>query len=295
MNLLKEILTQFEKKLKLYFFWLTLERFPNLFRPSSKPYITGDSLRNFSDHIFDESKTLNPKKIKHNDIVFLSGNLIDIYFKYYHPKISSKYILITHNSDKNISEAETSYCDEKIIHWFAQNLECNNKENISIIPIGLENLRRLKFGRKTNFKHLEKKSNLILNSYNINSNYLKRSETKISLDNFLEFQQFSNTNDYFKILKKSMFVIAPEGNGNDTHRIWESLICNTIPIMVKTNFSINLLKLGIPGIYLDQWEQLENYTEQELTEIYDKEVIKNFQNFTQLNFWTKKIISYKLK
>ena len=37
----------FFKKLKIRFFWLTLERFPSLFRPSSKPFVSGDTLENF--------------------------------------------------------------------------------------------------------------------------------------------------------------------------------------------------------------------------------------------------------
>ena len=38
--------------LKIKFFWLTLERFPDLFRPSTKPYISGDTI-NYCDYIFD--------------------------------------------------------------------------------------------------------------------------------------------------------------------------------------------------------------------------------------------------
>ena len=52
------------KKLKIRFFWITLERFPNLFRPKSNPYISGDTFRNISNHIFDESSTLDASNIK---------------------------------------------------------------------------------------------------------------------------------------------------------------------------------------------------------------------------------------
>ena len=69
------------KKSKIRFFWITLERFPNLFRPSSKPYLSGDTLRNFSDHIFDESKSIDPKNIKNKDIVFVNTDVIDIFLK----------------------------------------------------------------------------------------------------------------------------------------------------------------------------------------------------------------------
>ena len=163
-----------KKKLKQYFFWITLERFPNLFRPSSKPFLSGDSLRKVSDHVFDESQTFNPRTVSRKDIVFLSGNLIDIYFRYYHTKINVEYILITHNSDKNITEHEYKYIDKNIVHWFAQNLEINHKEKISLIPIGLENMRRLKFGRKKWFKNSSNKTNNILFSFNLYTNYLKR-------------------------------------------------------------------------------------------------------------------------
>jgi hypothetical protein len=285
---------QVVEKLKLYFFWITLERFPNLFRPSSKPYLSGDSLRKISNHVFDESKTFNPREVSQNDIVFLSGNLIDIYFKHYHTKIDVKYILITHNSDRNITDNEYEYIDEKIIHWFAQNLEIDNKEKVSLIPIGLENLRRLKFGRKKWFKNFSIKTNNILFSFNIYTNYLKRQKTFEVLDNNLNFQIFSNSQDYFESLNKSKFVISPEGNGSDTHRIWEALILNTFPIMIETRFTKNLKNLGVPGIYLNSWEELLNYDEIKLDEIYKKESKKSYSYLSELKYWEEKIKSYKL-
>jgi len=282
-----------EKKLKLYFFWITLERFPNLFRPSSKPYLSGDSLRKMSDHVFDESKTFNPNDVSQEDIVFLSDNLIDIFFKYYHSKINVKYILITHNSDRNITNHEYKYIDKNIIHWFAQNLEISNKEKISLMPVGLENLRRLKFGRKKWFKNLSIKNNDILFSFNLYTNYLKRQSAFETLDNNLSFKIFSNTEEYFENLKKSKFVISPEGNGLDTHRIWEALILNTFPIMIKSNFTKNLKKLGVPGIYLNSWDELLDFNSSKLDEIYQKETKKSFSYLTKLKYWEEKIKSYK--
>jgi len=286
--------TKIEKKLKLYFFWITLERFPNLFRPSSKPYLSGDSLRKISNHVFDESKTFNPKNVSQKDVVFLSGNLIDKYFLYFHPKINTEYILITHNSDKNITDREYSYVDNNIIHWFAQNLEINNREKISIIPIGLENLRRLKFGRKKWFKNVSIKTNDILFSFNLYTNYLKRQPAFEALQNNLDFQIFSNPEEYFENLKRTKFVISPEGNGSDTHRIWEALILNTLPIMIKTSFTKNLQELGVPGIYLNSWEELFNYNKSQLNEIYKEETNKNFSYLMQLKYWEDKIKNYKV-
>ena len=75
-----------------------------------------------------------------------------MYFKTIHKKIRNEYILITHNSDFDISDKEIANKDKKIVHWFAQNLVVKASSDISPIPIGLENLRRLKYGRRKWYK-----------------------------------------------------------------------------------------------------------------------------------------------
>ena len=78
--------------------------------------ITGINTSNF---IFDETQTFNPLHVKDNDLVFVKSDLIEIYFKIIHPKVNSKYILISHNSDKTIDLSEIELADEKVIHWLS--------------------------------------------------------------------------------------------------------------------------------------------------------------------------------
>lgn len=59
---------------------LFIEKFPKVFRPSSFPYISGDSFRNFSDHVFDETGSIDPIRVKDNDIIFLKTDLKNIFF-----------------------------------------------------------------------------------------------------------------------------------------------------------------------------------------------------------------------
>ena len=42
----------------------TILKNPKIYRPSSKPLISGDTFRKIADHIFDETQTLNPKRVK---------------------------------------------------------------------------------------------------------------------------------------------------------------------------------------------------------------------------------------
>ena len=43
------------------------------FRPSSYPFLTGDTLRNNADIIYDETNRKIPKKIENNDLIFVKS------------------------------------------------------------------------------------------------------------------------------------------------------------------------------------------------------------------------------
>lgn len=285
------------KNLKIKFFWLTLERFPNLFRPSSKPFISGDSLRKYSDHIFDETSTFNLNKVKQNDVIFISTNMVEIFFKYFDPKIKAKYILISHNSDKNINQLEADFISDNVIHWFCQNLNIEESNKISFIPIGLENLRRLKHGRKKWFKNKKNdKKNYILFSFNKYTNFKKRSnlQNQLSYLDFVKIKNFDKTKNYFKEIKNFKFVLSPQGNGLDTHRIWESLLLDCIPVMIENNFTHNLKKNKIPGLYLHNWSELDSYNEEKLDNEYERIINNNLQKYVMLDYWIKQIESKKI-
>ena len=131
---------------------LTTQKYINLYRPTSYPFVSGDSFRKKADHVFDEGKTLNPSKVKKNDIVFLKTELKEIFFNYYHKNISNKYILVCHNSDDSFNESDFRFIDTKIIHCFAQKLNMPMNDLISPIPSGLENKRFRNNGKVKNFQ-----------------------------------------------------------------------------------------------------------------------------------------------
>jgi len=282
--------------LKVQFFKITLERFPNLFRPSSNPYISGDSFRNFADHIFDESKTLDPRKIKKNDIVFLNPDMADIYFLYFHKNILHDYFLITHNSNIEPGDLIKKYNDEKILHWFALNLDINNS-NATVIPMGLENLRRLRYGRKKWYKNLENihKSKFVLASFDIFKNFDERAFVldEIGKNQFVEHKIFKTKKEYFLNLKDYKFLICPKGEGYDTSRIWEGLLYNAYPIL-KLNKHTSILKdMGFPGIYLDNWRDLNQYSEKSLIDLYNKFLTNKNLEINFYDYWENKFKQLK--
>ena len=288
MNIVKYQMRKLRRKITYY----NLNIYPDLYRPTSKPFISGDTFRDYSDHIFDETKGFDSSKVKRNDVVFLKSDFIDIYFKYFHPKIIEPYILLTHNSDFILKEEHTSYKDDMIIHWFAQNLAFVSDDNFSLLPIGLENKRYLTNGVLTNFKGYsnQKKTKHILCSFNKNTHPERTEVLSIIKNNgYVDISNFGTPKEYVKNLSKYKFSICPRGNGSDTHRFWESLMVGTFPIVAKTPFTKNLESMGIPALYLDNWSDLNHYNSQDLNELFIELKKRNLYDYLLFEFWKKNI------
>ena len=275
---------------------LSIDRYPGIFRPSSSPFLTGDSIRNYCDHIFDETSSFNTCDVKENDIIFLKTYLKNISFKYYHPSIESKYILITHNSDISIEKEDLVYLDNKIKHWFATKLNVLASNNLSALPYGLENRRWLKNGLVKNYKRIltlpTKKNNRILCSFNPDTNLVERAPLINIAEHkkdMIDINNFAESNTYLKVLSNYSFNLCPEGNNYESHRIWESLIFKTTPIVINNIVNQNFYNMGIPLIILDSWNDLINLTINDLHKINKINLDKNYEIFVDLNFWKSQI------
>ena len=90
-----------------------------------------------------------------------------------------------------------------------------------------------------------------------------------------------------------MFVSCPEGNGIDTHRLWEALYLKTIPIMKKNKMSPFLKKINLPILVLNKWTDLLEYDEKKLKKLYlSKKKLFNNKYLFQ-NYW-KRIITKEI-
>lgn len=74
--------------------------------------------------------------------------------------------------------------------------------------------------------------------------------------------------DYCKSLREFPFVLAPRGNGVDTHRIWETLYLGGIPVVLQDKAIVPLVE-GLPVVLLQRWSDLadERRVEEELDRI----------------------------
>jgi hypothetical protein len=255
---------------------------------------------------------INKLSSLHNgeSIIFCKTDFLDDEFQHI-SNLKNDVILITGNSDYPIDEYRFNKKPKNIKKWFAQNALVNDIDLIPI-PIGFENklpaLRdghgigyydRAKLKEDLVFRNLEVEPNKkiyanfnVLTNYHyrnmvrdvcIKSNYIDWDEPNLSLEEFFD-----------KILEYEM-VVCPIGNGIDTHRLWEVLYSNRIPITIRVgNFKIYELYEKLPIIILDNENDLynEKLLDNKLNEIKNKQFDKNIIN---LEFWVSQILNTAIK
>ena len=82
-------------------------------------------------------------------------------------------------------------------------------------------------------------------------------------------------------LKDYKFCICPEGNGVDTHRLWEVLYLKVVPIVINSDFTKILNKYNVPLFVLNNWNDFDetklNY--QNYVDKFDDIKFKQLLNF----------------
>jgi len=177
----------------------------------------------------------------------------------------NKFILISHNSDGEIRNNDfvlTILNYNKLNKWYAQNI-CFYHEKLFFLPIGLANSQwnHGNLGLFLNTEFIQKiglnKNKKVYFNFCITTNREKRQICFDSLKNKIEWLDNIDSYKNLQRLHEYQFCICPEGNGCDTHRIWEALYLKTVPIVIKSNFTKILQKNNIPILILENWNDFD--------------------------------------
>tara|TARA_B000000565_G_C23759189_1_gene367711 strand:+ start:59 stop:925 length:867 start_codon:yes stop_codon:yes gene_type:complete len=263
------------------------------YRPSSNPFISGDTFRNYADHVHDDINQLNPLLVKKGDFIFLKGEFISDFFENFSNNINNEFFIISHNSDILIDSKIQKFDHQKLIKWFAQNIDGQENSKINFIPIGLENKMYRKNGKTKQYMNTDlkkSKKNIVFSCFREYSNPERVNINKIISDiEFIDSYQDLKNPDYINKLSSSKFSICPEGNGVDSHRIWESLLLKSIPIVKRSKF-IEILELNnVPLFVLNDFKDIKNLNENELGIYYENKIpqLDSFELFRS-EFWISK-------
>ncbi len=133
-------------------------------------------------------------------------------------------------------------------------------EKVYPLPIGLANSQWPHGNSKIYHEVYEmdiKKTKEIYFNFNLNTNRQKRHICYHEIKNKgIVWNNNLSYREYLIELKKHKFCICPEGNGIDTHRFWECLYMNVIPICKKNILTEYYSKI-FPLVLLNDWKDLD--------------------------------------
>ena len=297
----------FEVEHEFFFRWNKLFKR----RPSSTPFLSGDTYRAFCDVLYDETALCTADDIFERATVFVSSRLLDDFVQKILPAVKYSFILITHQDDPNVTDSDFHRRiadDTKIIHWFAQNCTLEHPK-VTPLPIGLEDRWQHNAGALTDFKKFtknkkknaqrpfaadnigERKAEILL-GFSLGTNPDSRFQCYRALwgKPFVhEIYRAPNAHLYHKMLQRSLFVASPAGNGLDCHRTWEALYLQTIPIVEDNYMNRFFASLGLPFLCIKDWKECENWTVDFLKDTYRRIMQKADTAALYSSWWEDKI------
>lgn len=264
--------------------------------------ITGDRFKTIADFLYVPEKkhsgaydnlqnTLDLSKLGNINIVYTHTFYVKQLFQLI-ASLSQRFIIVTHNADTNINESFKM--PDNILKWYSQNVGIID-QRITSIPIGLENDRWFPGLKKKQrmvglLTKPKQDKNLVYMNFNINTNPSKRLPPYYTLDNksWVTTKMGANGEgfeEYLENVYNHRFVICPEGNGMDTHRTWETLYMNSIPIE-KKNIN-NQFYTDLPICFVNDWNEItEDFLNKEYIRINTSEW--NLEKLT-FEYWKDKI------
>lgn len=213
-------------------------------------------------------------------------------------KLENINIGISGHSDHNFTD---EYVDsiKSINKWYAVN-NMTTKDNVSTIPLGLtndcddSNYHRI-------FGNIESMIDILQNSNDTKDNLLYMNfSINTNPDRVLIYNLFDNENwvlkgsnnptfegrlEYLKEINNSKFILCPEGNGIDTHRLWEALYMRSIPIVKYRPMFEDFTHL--PILFINNWSDINS----EFLEYMYNEISNKEYDFSclKMSYWVNKL------
>jgi hypothetical protein len=183
------------------------------------------------------------------DWVFVNGDYLNEFLRRV-PNQQKKYVVVIHNTDRSFGANELYALTPYIRHVYAMNTVVQDPL-LTTIPIGFVDRQAPFLSGFT--KGNEPRTIEIYMNFTVETNRTKRLECADAFKHDTRVVRADNRSvpEYYADLCRSTFVLCPEGTGIDTHRVYESILCGAIPVVVRN--SLSHLYETLPVCILDTW------------------------------------------
>jgi hypothetical protein len=190
-------------------------------------------------------------------IIFVYTHLIWYFKKFIAPRMNKPFILLTHNSDHPVTVDDLDLLNNPFLeYWYAQNCEFSHTK-LRALPIGLANSQwgSERLDDMHQVSQLYSKTQLLYVNFSSSTHEGRKKIIDaiaqvpgVTLGESVDFKS------YLMQMAKHQFCLCPRGNGIDTHRFWEAQYLNTIPVLLRSDWTPAYSNL--PILLVDSWESL---------------------------------------
>ena len=254
-------------------------------RISSYPYLCWDTYYNLSTvRVTSKGDLLDLHlNLQNHDLnsVYLMTELIDSFEAVLKTsKFRIKKLIIGESDDHNHVSRLISLLT-KVDEIYANHL-IGLHPRILALPVGIERQVYRSGGQISDFrKKLDndpsKRNIQILVAWNnaTNMNRKRHLEKFESSKKTFIIRNRINASTFHSMLRKTLFVPCPAGNGLDTHRVWEAIYLGAVPVILESEFCGDATW---PVIVVKNWSELLEKSKEELDLLFTKHSLNQQQS-----------------
>ena len=260
-------------------------------------------------HDKENMKISDIDEMKENDVIFVKTDFVinGQFQNEIMSKIKTPFNLITAASSYLVErdmETSQSYKDilnnEYLKNWFCTNPPKEENDKLHGLPVGFAEpnrpihnqkvLRKLQKSRKS----FEEKENMFFLPYHSPDTNKEREKilTNLKKHEFVHtMPERMSIEPYIKSMGDYRFILCVQGSGDDTHRLYESLLVGSIPITIDCSIKKIFDEYNLPGYFVNSWDEVDMDFYKEVSEKeYD---FSNVNSFLQVNTHANKIRNCK--
>lgn len=262
-------------------------------------YIRYNSLPILADHVLDHpveyykgwgvtvahNKPIGLGEVKQYHSVFVNADLIEQYIDTL-ANIKVSYHLITGNADRIIpDETIQRVLQTKLVTWTAHNCK-KIDERFLQIPMGFTEMGPQRPNSFTEYMECsnEKLIPVIVTPFGATHNS-RSNLNNLYGDGILNIKGRIEYEKFLTLLSISKYSCCPRGNALDSHRFVESILCNSIPIVMTSDLDPVYKEMG--AIIVNDWNECKDI-ENLPTPILNRDVIT-------MQYWQDKITEHQQK
>lgn len=195
---------------------------------------------------------------RHGDSVFVNLDYISNFTNQFAVfGIRKKFVLVCQNSDREFNETWLRRLAPYALHIYSINCVIQHPM-VTAVPIGFGDwsIEHLPSHPRPNVsRDIE-----LLAGFTVGTNAVHRQPC---LDAMMKDQRAltgltSCRSDFYDRIWRSKYVVCPEGEGHDTHRLYESIYFGAVPILLRGNPLTPMYeRMNLPIKWVDSWSAIE--------------------------------------